>query len=72
MSMLKFKPGDTVRQKLPKPIEGPVLSATIVDNDHVQYEVGIEGGGSRFFRDDDLEDEAVATALNDEPPAEQA
>lgn len=56
--MLNFRKGDKVRQVV-KPVEGEVRGATVVDDDHVQYEVvwtGEDGSvETRFFRDDQLE-----------------
>jgi hypothetical protein len=56
--MLNFRKGDKVRQVV-KPVEGEVMGATVVDDDHVQYEVSwteADGSvGTRFFTEEQLE-----------------
>jgi hypothetical protein len=50
---LAFKKGQRVRQVMPKPMEGAVAKAMVVD-DEVQFLV-IEGDQCRWFKESDIE-----------------
>lgn len=50
--MLKFKKGQRVRQVMPKPMEGVVAKALVVD-DHLEFLV-IDGDQCRWFKEDEI------------------